>query len=138
MDELQLDDNDRRSAAPRNPPWSRDELILALDLYFRQSPKIGDATHPEVIELSKLLNAMPLHARRPDASRFRNPAGVAMKLNNFRGLDPTYHGTGLSHGAQADKDVWDEFAQDRERLHAVAAGIREYTATPGAVPPCPR
>ena len=23
---------------PRNPAWTRDELILALDLYFRLSP----------------------------------------------------------------------------------------------------
>lgn len=134
MDELQADDGAERSAAPRNPPGSRDELILALELYFLQSPKIGDATHPEVIELSKLLNAMPLHTLRPDARRFRNPASVGMKLNNFRGLDPTYRGTGLSHGAKADKDVWDEFALDRERLHAVAAGIREYAAAPAAGP----
>jgi 5-methylcytosine-specific restriction protein A len=41
----------------------------------------------------------------------------------------------VSHGAKVDKDVWDEFAQDRERLHAVAAGIREYAAAPAAAPP---
>ncbi len=34
---------------PRNRPWSREELILALDLYF----KIGASykTHPDVISV---------------------------------------------------------------------------------------
>jgi hypothetical protein len=131
----QPEEGDERSATPRNPSWLRDELILALDLYFRQSPQIGDATHPEVIALSNILNALPLHAVRPDARRFRNPAGVAMKLNNFRGLDPTYHGTGLSHGAKADKVIWDEFAHDRERLYAVAAAIRDFATAPKALLP---
>jgi 5-methylcytosine-specific restriction enzyme A len=129
------DNGDGRSAAQRNPPWARDELILALDLYFRQFPKIGDAAHPELIALSTILNAMPFHPTRPDTRQFRNPAGVAMKLNNFRSLDPTYQGTGLSHGSKADKDVWDEFAQDRERLHAVAVAIRACVAAADATSP---
>lgn len=35
---------------------------------------------PEVIELSALPNALPIHTTRPDAEKFRNPNGVALKL----------------------------------------------------------
>lgn len=123
MDE-RLSSSDEQNPTIRNPPWTRDELILALDLYFRMSPKIGDASHQEVVALSKVLNSLPIHSLRPDAQRFRNPAGVTMKLNNFRRFDPTYGGIGLSHGAKADKEIWEEFVLDQERLHAVAIAIR--------------
>ena len=43
-----------------------------------------------MIELSHGLNALTLHPERPDAARFRNPNGVALKLANFAALDPNY------------------------------------------------
>src|SRR5579859_6853658 len=94
-------------AGHRNPPWARDELILTLDLYFEMYPNIGDLTHPKIGDLSTLLNALPIHTHRPDAMRYRNPAGVTMKLNNFLGLDPNYEGVGLQHGSKADREVWE-------------------------------
>ncbi len=35
----------------RNKPWTRDELLLALDLYFRINPKAPDPNSEDVIEL---------------------------------------------------------------------------------------
>ena len=78
----------------RNPSWARDELILALDLYLREGQL--DAADPSVIELSAVLNALPIHTDRPDREKFRNPNGVAMKLANFAALDPGYPGVGLA------------------------------------------
>ena len=60
----------------RNPPWTRDELILALDLYFRVNPLHTSEQHPDIQELSVLLNALPVHSTRPDAEVFRNPNGI--------------------------------------------------------------
>lgn len=111
------------SQARRNPKWQRDELILALDLYVRLHRVVPDDTHPEVIGLSKLLNNLPIHAERPDATRFRNPNGVALKLANFRALDQPGHG--MARGGRTDKEVWEEFAGDATRLSKVAAMIRE-------------
>lgn len=108
---------------PRNPPWQRDELILALDLYFRHPPKTVSQTHPAVIELSELLNALPIHANRPDGERFRNPNGVYMKLGNFLRFDPNYEGAGLSRGGKLEEQIWNEFAEDRERLQRLATAI---------------
>lgn len=42
----------------RNPKWTRDELILALDLYFRCSPSKTYKDRPEIIILSDVLNAL--------------------------------------------------------------------------------
>ena len=33
----------------RNPKWQRDELILALDLYFRLEPGQIDARNPLIV-----------------------------------------------------------------------------------------
>ena len=37
----------------KNPNWTRDELILALDLYFRFGRQQLESAHPEVIKLSQ-------------------------------------------------------------------------------------
>lgn len=109
----------------RNPPWHRDELILALDLYFRHNPAHIGAGHAEVRALSKILNALPIHARKPDAARFRNPNGVYMKLCNFLRMDPDYKGKGLQAGGALEEEVWSEFAHDRPRLAQTADAIRQ-------------
>lgn len=110
---------------PRNPPWSRDELILALDLYFRHRPDRIGKTHTEVVKLSETLNRLPGRTAHPDGRRFRNPNGVYMKLCNFLRLDPEYHGKGLESGGKLEEDVWAEFAgaSDRRRLAAEAGTI---------------
>lgn len=109
----------------RNPPWTRDELILALELYFRLSPLHISETHPEVVSLSKLLNQLAIHIDRPDPDRFRNPNGVYMKMCNFLRLDPSYKGVGLDAGSKGDVVVWKEFSERKELLKEVCKAIRE-------------
>lgn len=94
----------------KNPKWHRDELILALDLYL-QHRKVLDDTHPAVIELSKVLNALPLYGDKPDAARFRNPNGVALRLANFAHLDPEHPGAGMKNVGPA-REVWEEMSAD--------------------------
>ena len=107
---------------PRNPKWSRDELLLALDLYLREG--MLDDKHSHVIELSKVLNQLSNNVDHPDSERFRNPNGVAMKLANFASMDPNYPGRALSKWGQGDVQVWTEFQNDRERLQQEAKRIR--------------
>lgn len=110
---------------PRNPPWTREELILALDLYFRVGRKHEGPRHPEVIKLSQLLNDLPSQARATDAGKFRNPSGVAMKLGNFLAHDPEYLGAGLARGNKLEKQIWEEFAPKPTELREVANAIQE-------------
>jgi 5-methylcytosine-specific restriction protein A len=115
---------------PRNPDWERDELILALALYFRHRPKVPGEGHPDVIELSELLNALPIHAHRPNAEKFRNPNGVSMKLSNFLRFDPSYQGKGLLRGNRLEREVWDQFADNPTLLREVADAIRAGYSAP--------
>jgi len=110
--------------ATKNPPWTRDELILALDLYFDHSPSHISKSHPKVMELSQILNQLSIHVDRPDALRFRNANGVYMKLCNYLRLDPSYSGSGLTRGGKLEAEIWEEFAEDRQHLRTVAHAIR--------------
>ena len=41
--------------------WHRDEIILALDLYYDIEPKEMDYRNHKMIELSEILNKLPIH-----------------------------------------------------------------------------
>ncbi|GGH64771.1 HNH endonuclease [Phaeocystidibacter marisrubri] len=109
----------------RNPKWHRDEIILALDLYFRTEPGQIHARNPEVIELSEILNKLPIHEERPDQVKFRNPNGVGLKLSNFLAIDPDYNGKGMESYSKLDKEVFEEFLNDKDELHAIALKIKQ-------------
>jgi 5-methylcytosine-specific restriction protein A len=114
--------------AKRNKKWNRDELILALDLYFQARPKHLDDTDPRVIALSKTLNALPSARNAADPTKFRNPNGVAMKCGNFKRFDPLHLNRGrkgLTRGNALEEVVWNEFASNPVRLSAVAEAIRK-------------
>ncbi|MFC1973901.1 HNH endonuclease [Chloroflexota bacterium] len=108
----------------RNPDWTRDELLLTLDLYFRVYQIYNHKGHPEIVELSNLLNSLPIHPRSGKSEKFRNPNGVYMKLCNFLRFDPSYEGTGLPRGSKLDEKVWEEFYSDREHLSEIASSIK--------------
>ena len=109
---------------PRNPTWTSDELVLALDLYFRVG--IGWVRHPEVIALSEILNALPIHDVRPDAPRFRNANSVHLKLANFAAVDPDHAGAGMSSHGSSDVRVFAYFGQRRSELSAAASRLRAW------------
>ncbi len=109
----------------RNPKWHRDEIILALDLYYSVDRGTIDKGNPKVIQLSTLLNKLPLFPNRPDAEKFRNPNGVSLKLSNFLALDPEYRGTGMKSYSELDKAVFNEFRKDKSRLRNIAIEIKK-------------
>jgi 5-methylcytosine-specific restriction protein A len=119
-------DNDHERVA-RNPPWSRDELILALDLYRAEFIPPLNHSSKELVELSQLLGRMARALGRSPGPDYRNANGVYMKLMNFRRFDPAFADAGkkgLSRGNKEEAVVWAEFAEDRSRLAATAAAIR--------------
>ncbi len=93
--------------------WTRQELILAFDLYCRIPFRKTKANNPDVIELAKLLG--------------RSPASVARKLGNFGSFDPELqkqHISGLAHAGKLDAEIWDEFNSDWNRLVLEANRLR--------------
>lgn len=107
----------------QNPSWTRDELILALDKYFYINSVGNINKHQEAVNLSKILNSLPIHDDRGSAGNFRNPDGVHMKWGNFQRFDPNYSGAGLKQGSKLDEIIWNEFHKDRKRLAKLAANI---------------
>lgn len=117
--------------------WSREELVLALDLYLREPRSRGNAAHHEVVELSELLRTLPANALHVvEEPRFRNPNGVGMKLANFTRFDPDNTGKGLPGGARLEEEIWNEFATDADkRSRAVAAIQRHIGEVETSAPP---
>lgn len=89
----------------RNDLWTREELILTLNLYMKLPFGKLDARTKEVKGLANLIG--------------RTPSAVSYRLNNFAHVDE-YHRDrgirGLSGGYKVCKPIWDEFLQNRELL----------------------
>jgi putative restriction endonuclease len=89
----------------RNKPWTREELILAFNLYLKIPFGKYHRGNNEVIELANLIG--------------RTPSAVAMRLSNFASVDP-YHQKrgikGLTGGITQVKPIWDEFSENKEEL----------------------
>lgn len=110
-----------------NPAWTRDELILALDLYLNHRESLPSKHHPEVQALSQLLGQIGQTLGLGKRGSFRNENGVYMKLGNFRRWDPEYikdGKTGLAKGNKDEQLVWDEYANAPTKLAAAVAAIR--------------
>jgi len=113
----------------RNPNWTIDELILALDLYLRVNPLHTSENHPAIINLCELLNSLPIHPKKTKQQKFRNPSGVYMKLCNFLRFDPSYHGKDLTSGSKLEQLVWDNYENDRKKLSNTVKAIKTHYST---------
>lgn len=101
-------------------PWTRDELLLALNLYYRILFGRQHKGAPEVIELARMID--------------RTPSSVAMKLNNFTALDPDEAARGvrgLQGASTLDRATWDEFHADWESMTAQSELLWSQAAESG-------
>lgn len=85
--------------------WTRDELILAFNLYWKLPFGKMHSRTPEIIQLASIIG------RTADA--------VAIRLTNFAHVDP-YHQqrgvSGMSGGRKQVEPIWNEFFNDKEKL----------------------
>ncbi|WP_375448546.1 HNH endonuclease [uncultured Fibrella sp.] len=92
----------------KSPPWTREELILAFNLYLKLPFGKMHKGNAAVINLSNLLG-----------SDRRSPSSVAIRLTNFASVDP-YHQKrgvkGMDGGYKQVKPIWDEFVNNQEDL----------------------
>ncbi|HKW63425.1 MAG TPA: HNH endonuclease signature motif containing protein [Candidatus Acidoferrum sp.] len=85
--------------------WTREELIVAFNLYCKIPFGRIHIRNPQIIELARAIG--------------RTPSAVSWKLANFARLDPALQKrniAGASHGARAEVEVWKEFNNDWEGL----------------------
>lgn len=115
-----------------NPNWTRDETILALDLYFDLNGKIPSGADDRVKALSEVLRRFPYHADASRKESFRNPDGVAFKLQNLRQVAT---GKGLGNVSETDRAVWLELGASPETTKSLANIIRAGVAASEASEP---
>lgn len=104
-----------------NPNWTRDETMLALDLFKQLDGKVPSPKSKEVKALSEVLRSLPYHAEAAKQPTFRNPDGVGFKLMNIRQVAT---GKGLGNVSNMDRQVWAEFGQRPDEVHRIADAIK--------------
>ena len=93
----------------RNPAkgsrWTREEMILCLNLYLKLPYGQLDHRTPAIIELAKLMG--------------RSANTVSIRLNNYASCDPQLQESGrigMEGGRKQCQPYWDEFDGNREEL----------------------
>ena len=85
--------------------WTREELILALNLYLKLPfGKLHSGT-PEIIHLANIVG--------------RTAGSIAMRLNNFASVDPFHQQRGiggLPGGKKQVEPIWAEFINNKDEL----------------------
>jgi 5-methylcytosine-specific restriction protein A len=113
----------------RNPKWSRDEIILTLDFYFRHYPNIPEKHSDEIQKLSEELRLLTERLGHDLTDTYRNSNGVYMKLMNFHHLNDDHPGEGLKGASKLDGEVFSEFVGDKARLSEVAGAIGAWLSS---------
>ena len=89
----------------RNDQWTREELIVAFNLYCKIPFGRIHIRNPQIIELAEAIG--------------RTPSAVSWKLANFARLDPSLKKRnikGASHGSMGEEEVWKAFNGNWEKL----------------------
>ena len=88
-----------------NNLWTKEEMILVLNLYLKMPFGKMYAGNIDVIKISQLIG--------------RTPNAVALRLVNYASCDPQLKQRGIigmSHGGKKCEEYWNEFAKEPERL----------------------
>jgi putative restriction endonuclease len=93
--------------------WTREEIILAFQLYCTMPSKDVTIRHPLIIRLAQKFN--------------RTPSSIVLKIQNFKSFDPDYTANGrvgLAHGSKLDKQITDEFLNNWDKLSVEADKLK--------------
>jgi 5-methylcytosine-specific restriction protein A len=105
-----------------NPDWTKDETILALNLFLELNQNIPSSNDKRVIELSEILRNNPFHNTEARKPSFRNPDGVVFKMQNIRQVAT---GKGLGNFSKMDEIVWNEYGNNKKLVNELAFKIKE-------------
>lgn len=85
--------------------WTREELILAFNLYLKIPFGKMHSTNKDIIHLANLIG--------------RTPNSIALRLVNFASVDPVLKARGIKGmdgGTKIVQPIWDEFFNNQEEL----------------------
>ncbi|MFP8965233.1 HNH endonuclease [Pokkaliibacter sp. CJK22405] len=101
-------------------PWTRQQLLIAFDLYCQLPFGRFHSRNPQIIEWATRLG--------------RTPSALAMKLANIASVDPQFIATGragLAGASRSDKAMWEEMTQDWDGF---AVAIEQAKAALSGIP----
>lgn len=93
--------------------WTKEETILAFELYCRTPFGKISSGNPDIMELANFIG--------------RTPGAVALKMHNLAHYDPVLierDVSAMSHGSKLDPEVFYEFYKNLEELTYTANRIR--------------
>ncbi|MBO4806287.1 MAG: HNH endonuclease [Paludibacteraceae bacterium] len=100
--------------------WTKEQTIIALNVYCKIPFKNSSAHHPMIKEYAKLIG--------------RTPAALNLKIGNLGSFDPVLKEkgiVGLVHSSKMDEIVWNEFFENPEELtyesEKIIAQLRHQT-----------
>lgn len=79
----------KKNDPKKNPDWTEEELIIALDIYYELT-RSGDRpsdSHPKIVQASKTLNSLTIHPYTKKNNKFRDPPGVKRRIGYFQKLE---------------------------------------------------
>jgi len=85
--------------------WTREQTIIAFNVYCKIPFKASNKSNPTVIKYANIIG--------------RSPSALNMKIGNIGRLDPELKKkdiVGLAHGAKLEKEIWNEFNGNWEKL----------------------
>lgn len=85
--------------------WTREQTIVAFNVYCKIPFKKSSKSHPTVIKYANIIG--------------RSPSALNMKIGNFGRLDPALKKqeiTGLVNGSKLEEEIWNEFNNNWEKL----------------------
>ncbi len=70
----------------RNPSWTHDELVLAIEVLkeIQKNGEVISKSNERIIALSRKLNAMKTHPMATRSQNFRDPDGVRARISYFQ------------------------------------------------------
>lgn len=85
--------------------WTKEELILAFNLYLKIPFGKMHSTNKDIIHLASLIG--------------RTPSSIALRLVNFASVDPALQARGIkgmNGGTRIVQPIWDEYFHNQEEL----------------------
>lgn len=85
--------------------WTREETIIAFNVYCKIPFKSSSKTNPTIIKFANIIG--------------RSPSALNMKVGNFGRLDPELKKrgiTGLVNGSKLEEEIWNEFNGNWDKL----------------------
>lgn len=97
--------------SPKRKAWTKDELLMAVNLYCKTPFGRIHIRNKDIIRLAQLLN--------------RSVGSVSYKLANFASIDPSLPRKGASNVSKLDVEVWNEFFDNWDEMSFVSEQLLE-------------